>query len=134
MTGFVPEAFARDWVDAWNRSDADAVLAHYADDAVFVSPLAARVTGNAEVRGKAALGAYWRKALGLLTSPLRFALESFSWDEKNRAFLVVYVSSEADHSVRKCELMHFSENGLICRGESFTGAAADSTQPGASPR
>jgi len=128
MSEFAPEIFAREWVAAWNRGDAEAVLAHHADDVVFVSPLAATVTGNPEIRGKAALRAYWTKALRSRTSPLQFALESFVWDEKNRALLVVYVSSEAERAVRKCELMHFAADGLIIRGEAFAGAALASVQ------
>ena len=59
------EAFARDWCRAWNAHDLDAVLAHFHDDVVFTSPVAARVvpeTGGA-VRGKDALRRYWAAAL-----------------------------------------------------------------------
>lgn len=120
--GFVPETFARDWIAAWTRSDVEAVLTDYADQTVFVSPLAATVTGKPEVRGKEALRAYWTKALGSRSSPLRFALETFTWDERNRALLIVYVSTESGRKVRKCELMHFNSDLLIDRGEAFVGA------------
>lgn len=58
MSNLEPEAFSLDWVAAWNRADVEAVLAHYADDVVFVSPLAATLTGDPEVLGKAELRAY----------------------------------------------------------------------------
>ena len=122
MRDFSPERFARDWIAAWNRSDAEAVLAHFADDAVFVSALAAKVTGNPEVRGKSALRAYWTKALASLSAPLQFQLDSFVWDEQNRSLLIVYVSAESGRKVRKCELMCFGADGLIHRGEGFGGA------------
>ena len=122
MRDFSPERFARDWVAAWNRADAEAVLAHCADDVVFVSPLAAKVTGKPEVRGKAALRAYWTKALASLSAPLQFSLESFVWDEQRRALLVLYVSTEQERTIRKCELMRFGVDGLIHRGEGFAGA------------
>src|SRR5215470_10057202 len=115
MSGFEPETFARDWIASWNRSDAEAILTHYADKAIFISPLAATVTGNAEVHGKDALRAYWSKALRSRSSPLQFKLESFFWDEAHQLLLVVYVSTEHDCNVRKCELMHFNSNGLIDR-------------------
>jgi ketosteroid isomerase-like protein len=38
-----PRVFAEDWLAAWNRHDVDAVLAHFHDDVVFTSPVAARV-------------------------------------------------------------------------------------------
>ena len=57
--------FAAAWVRAWNDHDVEAVLAHFHDDVVFSSPVAARVlpeTGGV-VRGKAALREYWVTAL-----------------------------------------------------------------------
>lgn len=83
MNDFSPERFARDWVAAWNRSNVEAILAHYADDVVFVSPLAASMTGNPEVHGKARLRAYWTKALASRSAPPQFSFESFVWDEQN---------------------------------------------------
>lgn len=123
MHDFVPETFARSWVSAWNQGDVDSVLANFADDVVFVSPLAATVTGNAEVSGKTALRAYWAKALGLRSTRLEFQLDFFTWDEKNRALLIVYLSTDSGRRVRKAELMHSGPDGLIHRGEAFSGAA-----------
>ncbi|HLM17790.1 MAG TPA: nuclear transport factor 2 family protein [Acidimicrobiia bacterium] len=59
-------AWARRWIDEWNRHDVEAVLAHFSDDVEFVSPVAATVTGDPSgvVRGKDALRAYWTTALG----------------------------------------------------------------------
>jgi len=65
--------FAESWVQAWNDHDLDAVLAHFAEDAVFSSPVAAQVVPESAdvLRGKAALRAYW--AAGLARIPdLRF--------------------------------------------------------------
>lgn len=58
-------AFAQRWVEAWNSHDVDAVLAHFADDAVFTSPVAARMLPETAgvLRGKAAIRAYWTAAL-----------------------------------------------------------------------
>jgi uncharacterized protein (TIGR02246 family) len=57
--------FARDWVTAWNDRDVEAVLSHFADDAVFTSPLADRVVlgSGGVIRGKEALRHYWTEAL-----------------------------------------------------------------------
>lgn len=122
MSEFAPEAFARDWIAAWNRSDVEAVLAHYADDVVFVSPLAATVTGNPEVHGKDELRAYWTKALRSRSSPPQFLPESYVWDDKNRALLIVFDFTEPGRTVRRCDLMHLRPDGLIYRGEAFAGA------------
>ena len=57
--------FATSWVEAWNVHDLDAILAHFSDDVVFTSPVAAQMlpeTGGV-LRGKAALRAYWGAGL-----------------------------------------------------------------------
>ena len=57
--------FAESWLQAWNAHDLDAVLGHFADDAVFTSPVAAKLVEGSEgiIRGKAALREYWREGL-----------------------------------------------------------------------
>lgn len=54
--------FAAKWIAAWNAHDLERILSHYAEDIVFHSPVAAKVTGNGRVEGKAALRAYWETA------------------------------------------------------------------------
>jgi hypothetical protein len=66
--------FAAEWIAAWNSHDLDRILAHWVDDCVFTSPIAARLVGDPVVRGKAALRAYWER--GLAVNPgLRFELD-----------------------------------------------------------
>jgi len=67
LTQEFAEHFARAWIDAWNRHDLDLVLSHYSDDFVMSSPRIAVVANepSGTLRGKAAIGAYWRKALEL---------------------------------------------------------------------
>lgn len=57
--------FARAWVQAWNDHDVEAVLAHFHDDVVFTSPVAARLlpASGGVISGKAALRNYWVTAL-----------------------------------------------------------------------
>lgn len=57
--------FATGWLAAWNAHDVEAVLAHFADDATFTSPVAARILDGSDgvLRGKEALRAYWRHGL-----------------------------------------------------------------------
>jgi ketosteroid isomerase-like protein len=66
-------AFVAAWEAAWNRHDIEAVLAHFADDAVFASPIAAKLLPESQgrVAGKAAIRAYWQKGLAL-NPALRF--------------------------------------------------------------
>jgi hypothetical protein len=60
--------FVEAWLAAWNGHDVDAVLAHFADDVTFTSPIAARIVQGSEgiIRGKPALRAYWSEGLRLI--------------------------------------------------------------------
>jgi hypothetical protein len=61
------DRFAAEWIAAWNSHDLHRVLAHYADDFEMSSPYIARIAGepSGQLKGKEAVGAYWRKALDL---------------------------------------------------------------------
>lgn len=60
-----PAEFARGWVEAWNSHDVEAILAHFHDDVVFTSPVAAQLIEGSDgvLRGKDALRAYWTEGL-----------------------------------------------------------------------
>jgi hypothetical protein len=62
------EHFAAEWIDAWNRHDIDRILAHYTDDFEMSSPVIVKIAGepSGRLKGKEAVGSYWRKALELL--------------------------------------------------------------------
>ena len=68
MNNTFAEYFASDWIDSWNSHDLPRILSHYADDFAMTSPkiiqLADEPSGT--LRGKAAIGAYWAKALQLI--------------------------------------------------------------------
>ena len=128
LTEASAQLFARAWVDAWNRRDVEAVLAHYADDAVFISPKAERFVGSARVEGKAALRAYWQTALSHIES-LEFVLERALWSARAEALTVVYRACLQNQApVRAVELMHFRA-GKIVRGEALYGASAATDSP-----
>lgn len=68
-------AFVRQWLEAWNGRNLDAVLALFAEQVTFTSPIAAQIVrgSGGVVRGKAALRDYWRQGLER-TPGLRFEL------------------------------------------------------------
>ena len=62
------EHFANDWIASWNSHDLPRILAHYADDFEMTSPVIIQLANepSGTLRGKAAVGAYWAKALQLI--------------------------------------------------------------------
>ena len=73
MTNEEAQAFADEWIAAWNSHDLDRVLSHYAPEVVFLSPIAQKLVGNGRVVGIPALRNYWGKALATLPQ-LKFEL------------------------------------------------------------
>lgn len=69
------EHFAKDWIDAWNSHDLDRILSHYSDQFEMSSPVIVQIAGepSGTLKGKAAVGGYWAKALQLIPD-LRFEL------------------------------------------------------------
>ena len=59
------QAFANDWVAAWNAHDLERILSHYEDDFEMSSPAITKLTGEAsgKLKGKTAVGEYWAGAL-----------------------------------------------------------------------
>ena len=91
------ERVAVEWIGAWNAHDLARVLSHYSEDFEMSSPYVVEIAGDPSgtLRGKAAVGAYWKKALehllGVVTEarrPSRKALrEEFILREDFRRWL-----------------------------------------------
>jgi hypothetical protein len=102
---------ARHWVEAWNAHDLDAIMAHYAESVVLVSPVAVRLLGNPSgtVSGKDALRAYF--ALGLQAYPqLRFDLLDVMWGLDS---VVLYYANQ--RGSKTAEFMELDSTGKVCR-------------------
>lgn len=111
LTEDTARAFVDRWLTDWNAHDLEALLAHYADDVVFTSPLAGRLLpGSGGVaRGKEALRSYWTAGLAALPD-LRFeVLEHYVGVDA----LVIRYRNQNGGEV--CEVLKFA-GGLIVRG------------------
>jgi ketosteroid isomerase-like protein len=60
--------FAEDWIASWNSHDLARILSHYTEDFEMSSPLIVQLMGESSgtLKGKAAIRAYWAKALARL--------------------------------------------------------------------
>jgi hypothetical protein len=104
-----PSTFAREWIAVWNARDLEAILSHYAEDIVFLSPLAERVTDNGRVEGLAALRAYWRR--GLDANPdLHFEFESVLTGHNTLTLLY-----RNHRGQQVAETVEFNETGKVIR-------------------
>lgn len=109
-------AFAEDWIAAWNSHDLEGILAHYAPDVVFLSPVAARRVGDGRVAGVAALRAYWGQ--GLASQPdLRFELVDVL--AGHQALTILYRNHRRQSAA---ETLEFGADGKVVRSMACYGA------------
>ncbi|WP_088889093.1 nuclear transport factor 2 family protein [Leptolyngbya ohadii] len=81
------QQLADHWINAWNSHDLDAILDHYAEDVILVSPIAAKLLNDPSgtVRGKAALRDYFSKGLEVYPN-LKFELIDVMWGVQSVVF------------------------------------------------
>jgi ketosteroid isomerase-like protein len=105
------DQFAREWIAAWNSHDLDAILSHYAEDAVFTSPFVIALLGveDGVVRGRAALRDYFARALDAYPD-LHFELHEALAGAASVA--LHYTSVGGRESV---EVMELDGDGLVSR-------------------
>jgi ketosteroid isomerase-like protein len=105
------EHFAADWIDSWNSHDLDKILSHYEEDFEMSSPVIIQVAGepSGTLHGKAAVGAYWKKALALIPD-LRFELLSVLTGVNS---VTLYYKGARGGLV--AEVLHFSPNRKVTR-------------------
>lgn len=63
-----PREWAEQWLAYWNNHDLDGVVADFADDVIFSSPLAPRILDDSDgtLRGVAQVRAYFARGFELL--------------------------------------------------------------------
>lgn len=113
-----PREFAQSWVDAWNRHDLDAVLAHFSDDFQFSSPLVRQFAGepSGTLTGKDAVRAYWEIGLSRLPD-LHFELVDVLAGVD--CLTILY----RGHRGLTAEVLQFGTDGLAVRGQALYPAA-----------
>jgi hypothetical protein len=117
------QRFARAWIEAWSRHDVEAVLAHWADDATFVSPKAEVVVGQGRLTSKTDLRRYWQAALARI-GKLTFTLDNALWSPAAGTLTIVYTSRVDDQPPRRAaEILRF-RGELVVAGEALYGAVA----------
>jgi hypothetical protein len=106
-----PQGFAAEWAAAFNRLDVEAVLAHFHDDVVFTSPIAAKVVpgSGGVVRGKSALREYWSAAAKVMPD-LHFEVIGVY---RGESVLVINYRNQRGALVN--EVLEF-DGGLVRRG------------------
>lgn len=115
MSGMIDDAFATrfaaEWIAAWNAHDLDRVLLHYADDFEMSSPYIVQIAGepSGTLRGKAAVGAYWKKALGMVPD-LKFELVTVLAGVDG---IVLYYKGALGRTV--AEVFHFGPDRKVVR-------------------
>jgi steroid delta-isomerase-like uncharacterized protein len=105
------QQLACQWIDAWNSHDLDEILAHYAEDVVLVSPVAANILDDplGTVNGKEALRSYFKKGLEVYPD-LKFELVDVMWGLSSIVFY--YINQKGS---KTGEFMEIGSTGKITK-------------------
>lgn len=109
------EESARDlaahWISAWNSHDLDAIMSHYGEEIVLVSPVAARLLDDPSgtVKGKTALRRYFKRGLEVYPE-LRFDLVDVMWGLSS--MVLCYVNQ---NGTKTGEFMEIDSQGKVVR-------------------
>lgn len=102
--------FARRWIAAWNSHALDAIMSHYAADAVLISPTAATILQDPSgtVRGEA-VRRYFQRGLEAYPN-LRFELLEVMYGLSS-----IVVCYRNQKGTKTAEFMEFGSDGKVVR-------------------
>jgi hypothetical protein len=105
------ERFAREWLEAWNRQDLEAILSHYAEDVELTSPFVVQVLGDPSgtIKGKDNLRMYFSMGLSMFPDLQFHLIQVFA----GVSSLVLHYRSVDD--ILAAETMVFNAQGRVAR-------------------
>jgi ketosteroid isomerase-like protein len=103
--------FAEHWIEAWNSHDLDAIVSHYEDDVILVSPIAAKILHHSSgaVIGKAALRQYFKQGLEVYPD-LKFELIDLMWGISS--VVLYYINQKG---TKAGEFMEINASGKVTK-------------------
>ncbi len=103
------EAFAKDWIDAWNSRDMERVLSHYREDFSMSSPRIVQqgLAASGTLTGKTAIREYWEPAL---QPSSKFEMTLVNTLMAVDSLTILYQLRNGRHAA---EVFFFDDNGLV---------------------
>ena len=113
---------AREWVEAFNRHDLEALLALYADEATHSSPklLARQPKTGGKITGKPDLRAWWSQAFLCLPS-LHYELKTIIAGFDGRVVIEYERLADGEETIRIAEVFDVGEDKLISESRVYHG-------------
>ncbi len=107
------EAFAQEWIAAWNSHDLDRIFSHYSDDFEMSSPyIVERMDEPSGVlRGKRAIRPYWERSLDA-NPQLHFELDQVLIGVES--ITICYMRTAT--AIRAAEVLFLDGEGRVIRG------------------
>ena len=111
LTADDARSLASRWSRAWNAHDLDEIMAHYGEEVVLVSPLAAKILNDPSgtVKGKEALRAYFKRGLDAYPN-LKFELLDVMWGVSS---VILYYTNQK--GTKTGEFMEIDSQGKVVR-------------------
>jgi len=112
------EAFAQEWIAAWNSHDLDRIFSHYTDDFEMCSPFIVERMNepSGTLRGKPAIRPYWEWGLAA-DPPLHFELDQVLTGVES----ITICYRRTGKWSRAAEVLFFNGQGRVVRGVAHYG-------------
>ena len=109
------QAFAKNWVQAWNERDLEGVLSYYTEDVEFKSPLVVKLLGETSgtVQGKQSLREYFQRALAAFPGDLKIELLGVYHGVDH---LLIHFEARGRKAI---EVMELNQEGKVHRAMTF---------------
>jgi len=106
-------SIAREWLRAFNARDLEALIALYAEDAIHTSPklLTQRPETQGQVRGKAALRAWWQDSFDRLAG-LRYDALTITAD-RERAWMEYLRKAPSEPDITVAEVLDVKAGKIV---------------------
>lgn len=108
-----------DYARHHSAGDVDAILSLFADDAVIRDPV-----DQPEIRGKAAIGGFFRAGIEQSGGPLEMKLDGavrIAGNQGAAGYIIRTVNASPVFRVESMDVMTFNEEGLITRMDAYWG-------------
>ncbi len=121
----IAQRFAEEWIAVWNSHDLDAIMAHYAEDVLFWSPMIAKMMGDpsGKIEGRERLRAYFARGVSP-ESKLHFTLLQVLTGVES-----VTIYFRRHDGVEVAEMMVLNADGLATQVRAHYSAASSVWQP-----
>lgn len=119
------QAFANDWIAAWNEHDLDRIMSHYAEDVEYFSMFVAKLSGDetGRIKGKSGVRDYLARGLAaypglsfkFISCFVGVASITLQYESVNNLIAAEVFELNSDGLVKRVQCHYIQNDSLVSR-------------------